>query len=89
MHTISSYPTTPCLSSIGRMLGFASEIRRGLFATIELYKRKGHAHYIKNYLHDFVVAFVAYDVTEKQLRTANVYVISYTELQNRMNALLA
>ena len=40
-------------------------------------------------MHYIVVAFVAYDVIEEQLRTGNVYVISYIELQNRMNTLLA
>ena len=46
------------------------------------------AYYITKYLHDIVVAFVAYDVLEEQLRTGNVYVISYIELQRRVNTLL-
>jgi hypothetical protein len=48
------------------MLGFVSEIRRGLFDTIQLYLDFGrygrHTDYIKKYPHDIVVAFVAYYV---------------------------
>ena len=46
-------------------------------------------YYITKYLHAIVAAFVAYDVIEEQVRTGDVYVISYTELQNHMNTLLA
>ena len=46
-------------------------------------------HYTTECLHDIVVAFVAYDVIEDQLRTGNVYIISDLELQHRMNTVLA
>jgi len=81
------------LSTIRRMLGFVSEIRRGLFYTIQQYisnKRDAtYTNYINKYLHDIVVALVAYDIIKEQLRTTNVYVTSYNERQNRVNALLA
>ena len=51
------------LSSIRSMLGFMSEIRRGLFNTIRRYagfdtRDRQLTTYIKNYLFDLVVAFV-------------------------------
>ena len=68
-------------------------MRRGLFNTIRRYTEfdqvdKRFTTYIKNCLCDLVVAFVAYDLIEEQLRTTNVYVISLFELQKRMNSLL-
>ena len=87
------------LSSIRRMLGYVSEIRREVSNHMQHYLRFNTRAtckitlpsecYITKYLHGIVVAFVAYDVIEKQLRTGNVYVISYIELQNCMNTLLA
>ena len=75
------------------MLGFVAEIRRGLFNAIQRYVDFSaygrHADYIKKYTHDIVVAFVAYDIIEEQLRSGNVYLKSYNELQNRMSAFLA
>ena len=67
------------LSSTRRMLGFVSEIKRGLINTILQYPVIPPPHqdgYVNKFLHDLVVAFVAYDIIEEQLRSGNVYLIS-------------
>ena len=60
------------------------------YATIRKnYRVATYTNYNQKYLHDVVVALVAYDIIEEQLKTSNVYTISFYELHNRMNALLA
>ena len=44
--------------------------------------------YVKDYLHSVVVVFTAYDLIDEQLRSGNIYTISYNQLQNHVNAYL-
>ena len=44
---------------------------------------------IRNYFAKLIMAYAAYDIVEEQLRSGTMYIISASEIQHRLDALLA
>ena len=77
-------------SSVRRLLAYVAPIARGLSRLIETYAANVNANRanIQEYFGKLVFALAAYDLLEEQLRSGSMYVITASDLQQRLEALL-